>query len=60
MYKIGTVAAGVVGTGGVGDCREGIPLTKTACSAFEMLLGNLEKRLGMESRSGVFLVGGSK
>jgi len=27
MYKIGMVAAGVVGMGGVGDCREGVPLT---------------------------------
>jgi len=27
MYKIGMVAAGVVGMGGVGDCQEGIPLT---------------------------------
>jgi hypothetical protein len=29
MYKIGMVAAGVVGVGSVGDCWEGVPLTTT-------------------------------
>ena len=29
MYKIGAVAAGVVGMGSVRDCWEGVPLTIT-------------------------------